>query len=38
MINDLFPGWTFEELARLLEHSFSAVSILCAAFVVGIAR
>lgn len=36
MLNDLFPGWSFEEFLRLYECAFTAVSLLGFVFVMGL--
>jgi hypothetical protein len=38
MLADLFPGWSLDEIVRLNEYAFSAVLILCAVFVMGLAE
>lgn len=35
IFNDLFPGWSMDEIIRLNEYAFSAALILCAVFVMG---
>jgi hypothetical protein len=38
MIADLFPGWSFGEIASLFDYAFTALNLFAFVFVVGLAE